>query len=176
MAVSAQSLLNWQRLYDWTEQKEPGAVLGQSCTNSSCPLAEYLNEQTGMYWSVGPSIRPADGSVKDRLHKPEWVKALIEKTDQATGSESGPVTRELHLRILEQVREQAEPYTATPADEALYLTLLTGQVALAVQNEYAGGNLEDLETYNRLYAVARKVDVQARKLFDLLEQGQGAKE
>jgi hypothetical protein len=167
---SAQSLLNWQRLYEWTEAQEPGAVLGESCTNSSCPLAKYLNEQTGRYWSVGPSIRLADGFVKDHLHKPEWVKALIEQTDEATGNEQGPVTREQHLSILEQVKDLVEPYTPTLGDEALYLTLLTSQVCLSVQNEYGAGNFADLETYNRMYAVARRVDVQARKLFDLLEQ------
>jgi hypothetical protein len=170
MAESAQALLNWQRLYEWTEAKEQGAVLGESCTNSSCPIAKYLNEETGIYWSVGPSIRPADGTKKDRLHKPEWVKRLIEETDQATGNKQGPVTREQHLSILEKVKDLAEPYTPTPADEALYLTLVTSQVCLIVQREYAGGNFADLETYNRLYAIARKVDVQARKLFDLLEQ------
>ncbi|SRR6266702_690540 len=173
---SAQSFLNWQRLYEWTEEKEPGAELGESCTNSSCPLAHYLNEQTGIYWSVGPSIRPADGTKKDRLHKPEWVKALIEQTDQATGNKQGPVTREQHLSILEKVKDLVEPYTPTPADEALFLTLLTSQVCLSVQREYAGGNFADLETYNRMYAVARRVDVQARKLFDLLEQAPGKTE
>lgn len=103
---AAQSLLNWQRLQAWAEQKEPGAILGESCTNGSCPLALYLNEQTGKLWSVGPSIRPADGTPKDRLHKPAWVKALIEQTDQATGHQRGQVTREQFLSILESLKDK----------------------------------------------------------------------
>jgi hypothetical protein len=106
---AAQSLLDWQHLYTWAEQKEPGAILGESCTNSSCPLAEYLREQTGIYWSVGPSIRPADGTKRNRLDKPLWVKAMIEHTDQATGNQKGPVTREQLLEVLEQVKDLQEP-------------------------------------------------------------------
>lgn len=66
----------------------------------------------------------------------------------------------------EQVKE---PYTPTPADEALYLTLLTPQVISRIQQEYGAGNFADLDTYNRLYEVARKADAQARKLLELLE-------
>lgn len=61
-------------------------------------------------------------------------------------------------------------YTPTPADEALQLTLLTGHACLSIQHEYASGNIADLAAYNRLYEEARRVDGQARKLFDLLER------
>jgi hypothetical protein len=101
--MNPQELLDWQKMYNWTTEREPGAVLGQSCTNSSCPLATYLNEQAGKHWSVGPSIKRI--GTDERLQKPAWVKALIEKTDQATGNQSGPVTREQFLSVLEQVKE-----------------------------------------------------------------------
>ncbi len=65
--------------------------------------------------------------------------------------------------------EQEEKYTPTPADEALLATLLTGQVCMAIQQEYANGKLADLDTYNRLSEVARKADVQMQKLWNVLE-------
>jgi len=121
--MSTQDLLNWQRLYSWTEQKEPNAVLGESCTNILCPLAVYLNEQTNLEgWSIGPSIKCGD----ERLEKSEWVKALIVKTDEATGNKRGPVTRERFLVVLGQVKalvklcdrchkESDDLYDVTPA-------------------------------------------------------------
>lgn len=96
-----QDLLNWQRIYDWTAQKEANSVVGESCTNGSCPLAQYLHEQTRRYWSVGPSIR----SGETRLSKPAWVKALIEGVDQANYNTRNSVSREQFLGVLEQVRE-----------------------------------------------------------------------
>jgi hypothetical protein len=97
-----QDLLDWKSLHSWAEQKEANSVVGESCTNGSCPLAQYLHEQTDRYWSVGPSIR--SGEV--RLKKPAWVKALIEKTDQVNYNTRNPVTREQFLSVLEQVREE----------------------------------------------------------------------
>ncbi|SRR6266487_4717093 len=64
---------------------------------------------------------------------------------------------------------QEKGYTPTSADEALYATLLTVQVVQVIQQEYTNGKIADLETYNRLYEVARKADGQVRKLLDLLE-------
>ncbi len=65
--------------------------------------------------------------------------------------------------------EQEEKYTPTPADEALQATLLTGQVCMAIQQEYANGKLADLDTYNRLYGMAIQADAQMRKLWNVLE-------
>src|SRR6266487_2228678 len=65
---------------------------------------------------------------------------------------------------------QEKGYTPTPADEALYAQLLTVQVVGAIQQAYTDGKITDLETYNRLYEVARKADGQVRKLLDMLEQ------
>jgi hypothetical protein len=99
--MRTQDLLNWQRIYSWTEQKEPNTVLGESCTNILCPLAQYLNEQTGREgWSVGPAIKRGD----ERLNKSEWLKILIERTDEATDKKRSPVTREQFLTVLEQVK------------------------------------------------------------------------
>lgn len=66
----------------------------------------------------------------------------------------------------EQVKE---PYMPTPADEALYLTMLTQQVIGRIQQEHIDDKM-DLETYNRLYKIARKADVQAQKLLKRLEE------
>ena len=60
-------------------------------------------------------------------------------------------------------------YTPTPADEALYATMLSTQVVGAIQQAYTDGKIADLETYNKLYEVARKADAQAQKVVKLLE-------
>lgn len=120
--ISTQDLLDWQRLYDWTEQKPTNSVLGESCTNILCPLAEYLNEQTNLQgWSVGPSIKRGD----ERLQKSEWVKSLIEKTDEVTGKKRGPVTREQFLIVLELVKP--EQWVTRYPDNALRVPAVASQ-------------------------------------------------
>lgn len=176
MTFNTQQLLTWPRVHEWAEQQEPGAIVGESCTNSTCPLANYLRDQTGIHWSVGPSIRPVDGTVQDRLNKPKWVQMMIDRTDEATGNKGGHVTREQLLAVLEQVKNEAEPYTPSPSDEGLFLTLLTGQVCQKIQSEYSAGRIADLDTYNCLSEMARKADMQARKLLQLLEGGQQREE
>src|SRR5579859_7647363 len=69
-------------------------------------------------------------------------------------------------------REEEEEYTPTPADQALYGGLLTVQVVGAIQQAYANGEMS-LETYNRLFDIARKADAQMQSLFATLEQGEG---
>lgn len=96
-------LLNWQALYEWAIQQEEGTVVG-TCTNSDCPLANYLFQKTGKLWSVGLSIR--SGSV--RLQKEEWTERLIDLVDQTTGRHPGRVTREQFLNALERVKPLAE--------------------------------------------------------------------
>jgi hypothetical protein len=103
-----QALLDWQKLHDWASSKEDGAILGQSCTNTDCPIANYLHEQTGEYWSVGPAIRLADRTL--RLDKSIWLDVLISSIDTiaAEGRPSsdlkGPVSKEQFLRALTTVR------------------------------------------------------------------------
>lgn len=99
-----QALLNWQKIHDWAEQRQPGSILGSSCTNTACPLSYYLTEKTHRIWSVGPSIRFGD----QRLEKPIWLQNLIEQTDLATGNERTAVTRELFLTVLERVKPESE--------------------------------------------------------------------
>ena len=97
-------LLDYQRIKAWAEGKEPGYEVGIACTNTRCPLANYLHEQTDKLWSVGPSIKPMDGT-KNRLEKPVWVEDLIERIDgDADAHDSMPVTRENFLRYLEEVK------------------------------------------------------------------------
>ena len=102
---AGQAALNdWQGLYTWAESQPAGAVLGRSCTNSEDPLNGYLGAATktrATVWSIGPSIKTG---YEDRLVKPAWVKSLIEATDASTEHQSGPVTRETYLALLEQVR------------------------------------------------------------------------
>lgn len=105
---AGQAALDWQKLYDWTLHQPAGAILGQSCTNSQCPLCAYLGAVTltrPNTWSVGPSIKTGYG---DKLQKPEWVKSLIKETDKATGGQSGPVSRETYLSVLERVKPEDE--------------------------------------------------------------------
>ncbi len=100
------SLLDWKRIYDWAEKQELGSILGISCTNSECPLAHYLHAQTGKLWTVGPSIRPMDGTKYNNLAKPAWVHALMNKVDMSAGVS---VTREQFLKILEEVKPTDQP-------------------------------------------------------------------
>jgi hypothetical protein len=65
--------------------------------------------------------------------------------------------------------QDKEQHTPTSADEALYAQLLSVQVVRAIQQAYADGKM-DLETYNKLYEVARNADGQVRKCVDLLEE------
>lgn len=112
--------LDWQKLYDWTLLQPAGAVLGESRTNTNDPLGRYLDQKTRTqhhYWSIGPLIR---NGYEDRIPKPEWVKKLIELTDQATGDQGGPITREVYLKLLEQVK----PSWRTDVDQSESLSLV----------------------------------------------------
>jgi hypothetical protein len=98
-------LLDYQRIKTWAESKEPGYEVGIACTNTRCPLANYLHEQTDKFWSVGPSIRPMNGSTRERLNIPIWIQELMERVDdEADAHDSMPVTREDFLRYLEEVK------------------------------------------------------------------------
>lgn len=58
------------------------------------------------------------------------------------------------------------------SDQALYLTLQSGRACLIVQEEYAAGNISSMESYNRLYEIARTVDVKAKNILSQLEKGE----
>lgn len=104
-----QSLLDWHLLKAWAQSKPDGAEIGEPCTNSKCPLANYLHEMTHKLWSVGLSIRPMDGTRGTALETPLWVKQLVNKIDaRVTDSESVSVTREQFLQCLEEVKPQPE--------------------------------------------------------------------
>jgi hypothetical protein len=99
-----QAALDWQKLYTWTESQPQGRVLGRSCTNAEDPLGAYLGAVTGTrpeVWGVGPAIITG---YEDRLIKPDWVKRLITETDSETSHQSGPITREVYLKVLERVK------------------------------------------------------------------------
>lgn len=56
----------------------------------------------------------------------------------------------------------------TPADEALYASMLTAQTIGAIQQAYVDGKM-DIETYNKLYEFAMNADGRVRKLAEILE-------
>jgi hypothetical protein len=66
-------------------------------------------------------------------------------------------------------REEGQPYSPTPADEAIMAGLLTVQVVGAIQQAYVDKKIIDLETYNTLYAAAKRADAQVQKVSKLLE-------
>jgi hypothetical protein len=110
--MNEQELLDWDKLYAWASSKPEGYELGQSCAHGTCPLAIYLYEQTGRMWSVGQSIRHADGSLiaptRHGLSKPQWVGALIHHVDSTPGERHVNITRERFLEVLEQVKQGNE--------------------------------------------------------------------
>lgn len=101
--MDAQTLLDWQKLHDWTEGKPKGSEVGIACTNSDCPLANYLHDQTGKLWSVGPSIKVMDGS-RQRLDKPGWIQELTDRVDLTAGNKGRSISREQFLHILADVK------------------------------------------------------------------------
>lgn len=123
--------LDWQAVYDWTEQRPAGAIIGKSCTNGEDPLGVYLGEKTGTpsyYWSIGPVIKNGYG---DRLPKPEWVKQAIQAIDCQTGNWSGPVTREMFLEALALVK----PATVSGISQEQSLSLID-QALTELDDEY----------------------------------------
>ena len=97
-------LLDYQRIKAWAESKPKGDIIGKACTNTLCPLANYLGDMTNKLWSVGPSIRTMNGT-RIRIDKPAWVQELIERVDdEAAAHDSMPVTREDFLRYLEEAK------------------------------------------------------------------------
>ena len=60
-------------------------------------------------------------------------------------------------------------YTPTPADEALYASMLSTQAVGAIQQAHVDGKI-DLETYNQLFEAAKKAASQIKKLARLLEE------
>lgn len=106
MEKDLEELLDYERLKAWTEGKKPGDIIGTACTNTLCPLANYLHEQTDKLWSVGPWIKTMDGT-RMRIDIPAWVQGLIDRVDgEADAHDSMPVTREDFLRYLEEVKPQ----------------------------------------------------------------------
>jgi hypothetical protein len=109
--MDAQALLDWQKLHDWAESKPKGSQVGIACTNSACPLANYLGEQTHKLWSVGPSIKVMDGT-RDRLDKPGWIQELVERVDMTAANQSKAISREQFLLILADVKRVRDLETA----------------------------------------------------------------
>lgn len=102
--MTTQNLLDWQHIREWAESKPEGSRVGEACTNSKCPLANYLNEQTGHVWTVGPSIHVMGRDI--RLDKPSWVQMLIEVVDDLPDKDQAQwITREQFLASLDEVRE-----------------------------------------------------------------------
>jgi hypothetical protein len=101
--MDAQALLDWQKLHDWTAGKPKGSQVGVACTNSCCPLANYLGDMTGKLWSVGPSIKTMNGSTRERLDKPGWIQELVERVDMTADNKSKAISREQFLHILADV-------------------------------------------------------------------------
>lgn len=99
-----EELLDYHRIKTWAKGKPKGSEVGVACTNTQCPLANYLGEMTNKLWSVGPSIRTMNGTTRDRLDKPVWIQELIERVDLATGGQHKPISREQFLRILNDTK------------------------------------------------------------------------
>ena len=103
-----QTLLDWQKLYDWAQTQPAETIIGKRCDNGCCPVARYLQEKTGQRWSVGPSLRLANESAAHRIEKPLWIEDLIRAVDAPAMSEdvhhvSKYITREEFLTALDAV-------------------------------------------------------------------------
>ncbi len=58
----------------------------------------------------------------------------------------------------------------TIGDEVTYAGLLSARLVRAIQQAYTDGHI-DLETYNKLYEMARKSDAQVERLARLIDEG-----
>lgn len=116
--MDAQTLLDWQKLHDWASAKPKGAEVGMACTNSDCPLANYLHDQTQKLWSVGPSIKVMDGT-RERLDKPGWIQELVERVDMTAANKSKPISREQFLQILTDVKRVRDLEVQTEREEII---------------------------------------------------------
>jgi hypothetical protein len=101
--MNAQDLLDWQKLHDWASAKPKGSQVGIACTNTDCPVANYLHDQTKKFWSVGLSIKVMDGT-RRRLDKPGWIQELTDRVDLLAANKSKPISREQFLDILADVK------------------------------------------------------------------------
>lgn len=110
-------LWDWDSLYQWVTC--PGSHLegsiGESCTNGSCPLAQYLFYRTGIFWSVGPSIRP--DHTRFKVIKPAWIQHLIEATDRLTGNKTGSISGKQFLTLLIVLKPEADAWYAQASME-----------------------------------------------------------
>ena len=103
--LSGPLLLDWQRVYDWAVDKEPGSKAGTACSQYLCPIAYYLGDMTGMCWSVSQTaIRPVNGWRPYWLIKPDWVDRLIRAVDETRDGYKLPITREQFRAALEEVK------------------------------------------------------------------------
>lgn len=102
--MNAQALLDWQKLHDWASGKPKGSQVGVACTNSRCPVANYLGDMTNKLWSVGPSIKAMNGTTRERLDKPGWIQELVDRVDLTAGNQSKPISREQFLACLDAVK------------------------------------------------------------------------
>lgn len=100
-----ENLLDYEHIKAWAESKPKGDIVGNACTNTRCPIANYLGDMTNKLWSVGPSIRTMNGATRERIDKPAWVQELIERVDrEADAHDYLPVIREDFLRYLEEIK------------------------------------------------------------------------
>src|SRR5690348_9015352 len=119
MEKHMENLLDYERIKAWAESKEPGYEVGIACTNTRCPLANYLHEQTDKLWSVGLSIKVMDGS-RSRLDKPLWIQELTDRVDLTTGYKSKPISREQFLHILADVKRVCDLEVKAEREEVIH--------------------------------------------------------
>lgn len=103
----SQELFDYERIRQWAESQEQGAIVGTSCTANACPLAQYLYDLTNKCWFVGLSrVRPAGGTRLDRLDNAAWVSDIIEQVDEMAGGVIQTITREMFLEVLDRVKPE----------------------------------------------------------------------
>ena len=82
---------------EWLEGKDPSEIAGISVNSTSCPLAVYLQNETGHLWEVE----------RDHYHDaitshdlPRWAQQFVVNVDDFTLGEPGKVSARDSLELL----------------------------------------------------------------------------
>lgn len=112
MAFNIKSALDLKALREWVAAKPEGEILGDVGQARSCPVANYLYEQSGCDYTVFPTWTSSDGEAYKypSADLPLGVKLVVDRIDKL--DDDYGVSREVLLGIIDRVAEIVESMMA----------------------------------------------------------------
>ncbi|MEA5468000.1 hypothetical protein [Spirulina sp. 06S082] len=106
------ALLNKPKVQKWLEEKEPKKIVGETCSEDNCPLANYF--QSRGYYSVVSHEKVVlseseedyqNDSILAELTLPHWAAKFVDDVDN-TGVNGGVtfLDAKIALELLEESR------------------------------------------------------------------------